>query len=158
VFRFPVFSLLWIPSSTLPALCQNIAGSNVELTYFLLFPDMQLVDLRKPPMDVDSVLAANNPMSGILGAALGESSTETQARIADAKKNATDLSGLVRRKAKDEAQPDAAVAAEQGEGEAAKVETNGSKRKAEEPASGENAESKKAKVDETEAPAAVTES
>lgn len=43
-------------------------------------------------------------MGGILGAALGESSTETEARIEEAKKTATDLTGLVRKKDKRKAE------------------------------------------------------
>lgn len=70
-----------------------------------------------------------DPMGGILGAALGESNAETEARIQEAKKTATDLSGLVRKKEK-KATP-AAVA-------------NG-KRKAEEGAAGEG--SKKARTE-----------
>lgn len=45
-----------------------------------------------------------DPMGGILGAALGESSTETEARIEEAKKTATDLTGLVRKKDKRKAE------------------------------------------------------
>jgi HAT1-interacting factor 1 len=43
-----------------------------------------------------------DPISGILGAALGESSSQTAARIEEAKKSANNISGLVRKKAKDE--------------------------------------------------------
>jgi HAT1-interacting factor 1 len=39
-------------------------------------------------------------MGGILGAALGESPAQAQARIEEAKKSAKDLTGLIRRKAK----------------------------------------------------------
>ena len=85
-------------------------------------------------MDVNSVLAASDPMSGILGATLGESAGDAQKRVEEAKKNANDLSGLVRKKAK--AEPEA--------------DTNGNgKRKAdEEPA---ESEAKKAKVEEAPA-------
>ncbi|RYP17359.1 hypothetical protein DL765_004559 [Monosporascus sp. GIB2] len=115
-----------------------------------LIADMEqrLVELRKPPMDVDSVLAANNPVSGILGAALGDSSEEAKARVEEAKKNATDLTGLVRKKTKQEQQeqeskPEAEVAP------ASTETTNGaSKRKAEESAEGADDEPKKPKVQE----------
>lgn len=65
----------------------------------------------------------------------------SNAEIEEAKKNANDLSGLVRKKAKDDSKPEAA---------AADTATNGNgKRKAEEPADSEAAtESKKAKVEE----------
>ncbi|RYP91752.1 hypothetical protein DL770_002096 [Monosporascus sp. CRB-9-2] len=115
-----------------------------------LIADMEqrLVELRKPPMDVDSVLAANDPVSGILGAALGDSSEEAKARVEEAKKNATDLTGLVRKKTKQEQQeeeskPETEVAP------ASTETTNGaSKRKAEESAEGANDEPKKPKVQE----------
>ncbi|KAM0808658.1 putative Tetratricopeptide SHNi-TPR domain-containing protein [Seiridium cardinale] len=105
--------------------------------------EQRLVELKKPPVDVEGVLGAENPMSGILGAALGESPAEAQARIAEAKKGANDLSGFVRKKEK---KPDAAAPAPE-------PETNG-KRKAEEPADSSE-EAKKAKV---EATAPATES
>jgi HAT1-interacting factor 1 len=65
----------------------------------------------------------------------------SNAEIEEAKKNANDLSGLVRKKAKDDSKPEAA---------AADTATNGNgKRKAEEPADSEAAtESKKAKVED----------
>ncbi|TRX93441.1 hypothetical protein FHL15_005716 [Xylaria flabelliformis] len=101
--------------------------------------EQRLVDLRKPPVDMNAALGEDNPLTGLLGQALGgESSLEQNARVAEAKKNAKDLSGLVRKKAKSE------------------PESNGNgKRKAEEdPAEQEDA--KKAKVDEEAA--AVAES
>jgi HAT1-interacting factor 1 len=89
---------------------------------------LKLTELRKPPVDMNAALGQDNPLSGLLGDALGGSSLE------EAKKNAKDLSGLVRKKAK--AEPE---------------ESNG-KRKAEEPLD-EEEESKKAKVEESAAPA-----
>ncbi|KAI1088687.1 hypothetical protein F5B19DRAFT_411564 [Rostrohypoxylon terebratum] len=100
-----------------------------------LIADMEqrLVDLRKPPMDVNSVLASDDTMLGVLGAALGESNEKKEARIEEAKKNAKDVSGLVRKKTKEEP----------------KQEINGNgKRKAEDDAPGDE-EAKKAKVEET---------
>jgi HAT1-interacting factor 1 len=100
----------------------------------------QLTELRKPPVDVNSVLGADNPMTGILGATLGESASETKARVDEAKKNANDLSGLVRKKEK---KPEPAAAADG---------TNGNgKRKAEDDAAAEEADSKKAKVEDVAA-------
>lgn len=123
----------------------------------------QLVELRKPPMDVDSVLAANNPVSGLLGAALGGDSAESRARIDEAKKNAKDLTGLVRKKAKDEKEAQEAAdknsqasAEEKTSGTAsaapapAPAPANGTKRKAEDPAADEDG-SKKPKVQAAEA-------
>ena len=77
-----------------------------------------------------------------MGAALGESAAQTEARIEEAKKTATDLTGLVRKKAKEEPKPAAEEAKTNGH------ETNG-KRKAEDPAE-EVAETKKARVDEAQ--------
>jgi len=96
-------------------------------------------------------------MGGILGAALGESPAEAQARIEEAKKTATDLTGLVRRKkAKTEAGTDTNGTNANGadtngaDTNGAATATNG-KRKAEEmeeaPASDEEG-SKKARVEE----------
>ena len=80
-------------------------------------------------------------MGGILGATLGESPAEAQARIEEAKKTAKDLTGLVRRKAK---APETAEGSTNG--------TNGtatnSKRKAEELEEDYEEGSKKAKVED----------
>lgn len=115
---------------------------------------LQLVDLRNDPIDAKDILGADaNPLGGILGAALGESAAETQARVEEAKKTATDLTGLVRKKNKDAPAP-APAPAENKEGEQKQeeeqrpqpvAETNG-KRKAEEPAEEEES-AKKAKVE-----------
>ncbi|KAK8049216.1 hypothetical protein PG994_010946 [Apiospora phragmitis] len=95
--------------------------------------EQRLVDLKNP-VDVEGALGAENPMTGLLGAALGESKAETEARIQEAKKNANDLSGLVRKKEK------------KAEAETEAAEANG-KRKAEEPALGVE-EVKRAKTEE----------
>ncbi|KAF4949743.1 hypothetical protein FGADI_8681 [Fusarium gaditjirri] len=95
--------------------------------------EQRLVELRNDPIDAKDILGADaGPIGGILGAALGESAAETKARVDEAKKTATDLSGLVRKKNKDES-------AEEPE-----AKTNG-KRKAED--SAEDTETKKAKVE-----------
>jgi hypothetical protein len=110
------------------------------------------VELQKPPFDVNAALlgAGCNPMGGILGAALGESAAQTESRIEEAKKTATDLTGLVRKKAKDEPAPARTAAVDEAGKTNGQHETNGSaKRKAEEPAEGTpEAESKKAKVED----------
>ncbi|KAF5548500.1 HAT1-interacting factor 1 [Fusarium mexicanum] len=101
--------------------------------------EQRLVELRNDPIDAKDILGADaGPIGGILGAALGESAAETKARVDEAKKTATDLSGLVRKKNKDES------AEEPGAARAPEAETNG-KRKAEEPA--EDTETKKTKVE-----------
>lgn len=93
----------------------------------------------KSPVDVKGALGADNPMMGILGATLGESKAEADARIQEAKKTATDLSGLVRKKEKKTEEEPAS-------------ETGG-KRKADGPADGAE-EAKKAKPDEVDVMAA----
>jgi HAT1-interacting factor 1 len=65
----------------------------------------QLVDLKAPPSDSvkDALYGPTsevNPLGGILGASIGESPADAAARIEEATKNATDLSGLVRHKKK----------------------------------------------------------
>jgi HAT1-interacting factor 1 len=70
-------------------------------------------------------------MGGVLGTALGESPADAAARVEEAKKTATDLTGLVRKKVKSEATPEPAAS------------TNG-KRKADDDT--ENSDAKKAKV------------
>jgi len=112
--------------------------------------EQRLLDLRAPPVDVNAALDGPagapdsvNPMGGILGATLGESPAEAQARIEEAKKTATDLTGLVRRKKETKAEP--AQPSLNGTSEAA---TNG-KRKAEDGVEEETDSSKKAKVEET---------
>jgi hypothetical protein len=69
---------------------------------------------------------------------LGETPEQTEARLEEAKKTATDLSSLVRKKKKEE--PATSEAPANG------ADSNGTKRKAEEPAD-EDA-SKKAKIEE----------
>lgn len=87
---------------------------------------VQLKDLRGPPIDINETLYG---AKGLLGAASGASAAKMQ----DAKKNATDLSSLVRKKGK-----------ESKEGGS---EENG-KRKAEGEASEQGEGSKKAKVED----------
>ena len=91
-------------------------------------------------MSAPTAAASNDAMSGILAQVLGESTSEQKARIEEATKNATDLSGLVKKK---KAKPAANGAA------AAAGSTNGSasaKRKLEEPEV--EGEGKRAKTEE----------
>jgi hypothetical protein len=80
-------------------------------------------------------------VGGILGATLGESPAEAQARIEEAKKTAKDLTGLVRRKAK---APETAEGSTNGTNG---TTTNG-KRKAEDLEEEDGESSKKAKVED----------
>lgn len=100
--------------------------------------EQRLVDLCNDPVDTKDILGADASIGGILGAAIGESAAETKARVEEAKKTANDLSGLVRKKNKEETVTEAAPEP------APEAEANG-KRKAEEPA--EDAEAKKTKVE-----------
>ncbi|KAK7398450.1 hypothetical protein QQX98_012174 [Neonectria punicea] len=98
--------------------------------------EQRLVDLRNDPIDTKGLLGADaNPLGGIFGAAVGQSASDTKARVEEAKKTATDVTGLVRKKNKDAAPAVAAVP---------ESEANG-KRKAEEPA--EDSSTKKTKVE-----------
>lgn len=98
----------------------------------------QLVDLKKDPLSASDLLGDGaNALGGILGAAVGESAADVQARVEEATKNAVDLTSLVRKKkAKDE--------------DAGSV--NGGKRKADEQAT--ELETKRTKVEEQAAEAA----
>lgn len=101
--------------------------------------------MKGPAVDVKEALygpaslAGVSNTGGILGTALGESPAEAAARIEEAKKGATDLSGLVRKKTKPaeaEAPPTSTTNGTNGNG----------KRKAED--DGAESDSKKAKVEE----------
>ncbi|CAH0059255.1 unnamed protein product [Clonostachys solani] len=113
-----------------------------EMKELIADMEQRLVDLRNDPIDTKGLLGADaNPLGGVLGALAGESSAETKARIDEASKTATDLSGLVRKKkTKEEAAP-AEVSSE--------TESNG-KRKAEDDAD-EDDSAKRAKVEASEA-------
>ncbi|QSZ36709.1 hypothetical protein DSL72_006592 [Monilinia vaccinii-corymbosi] len=72
--------------------------------------ELRLKELRAPPVDINKAIAAalapagapqSNSTTGILGNTLGESASETAARVEEAKKTATDLTGLVRHKKKE---------------------------------------------------------
>ncbi|EPE05466.1 histone h1-binding protein [Ophiostoma piceae UAMH 11346] len=103
--------------------------------------EQRLVDLRKPPIDLNA--AVNGPagagLGGLLGALSGGAVGGSSADVAEAKKGATDLTGLVRKKAKDAASFPAASPATS--------ESNGAKRKAEEPAAGSDDDTKKVRTE-----------
>lgn len=106
--------------------------------------DVQLVDLKADPVDAKELLGGDaNPLNGILGAVLGETEAETKARVEEAKKTATDLTGLVRKK---KAAPVEETAAPEAPAPPA---TSNGKRKAEDDEPEDNA-AKKAKTEEAE--------
>lgn len=103
-----------------------------------------MAELKAPPVDVKDALygpnsGKGNPIAGILGTTLGESPEDAAARVEEAKKNANDLTGLVRHKKKPTSDPGVGTAPEPNTNH----DTNG-KRKAEDDA--EQIDSKKAKV------------
>jgi len=114
--------------------------------------EQRLIDLRAPPIDVNAAINGPagapdgiNPMGGILSAALGESPAAAQARIEEAKRTATDLTGLVRRKkaAKVGEESDAAVTATNENGKRKADEIDGEAEAKEEDAA------KKTKLEQT---------
>ncbi|ELR08290.1 hypothetical protein VC83_08366 [Pseudogymnoascus destructans] len=81
--------------------------------------EQRLTDLRAPPIDISAAL--NGPpgagSSGLIGSMLGETAAQTAQRVEEAKKGATDLSGMVRRKEKKEVNGNGKRSAEEaGEG------------------------------------------
>jgi len=104
----------------------------------------QLAELKAPPVDVKDALYGPtgaldvNPTGGVLGATIGESPAEAAARIEEAKKNATDLTGLIRRK---KPKPDATTLEP-----TSNINGTNGKRKAEDDT--EESDSKKVKVNE----------
>lgn len=115
---------------------------------------MQLVDLKNPPIDVNEALygpsgivGSGNTLGGVLGAALGESAEQKQARVEEAKKAAKDLTGLVRKKQKAEPQPTADSATTAAPA-ASGLNGNGKRRAEEEPTEAAPEESKKARVED----------
>ncbi|CAK7271682.1 hypothetical protein SEPCBS57363_004748 [Sporothrix epigloea] len=109
-----------------------------EVKDIILDMEQRLVDLRKPPIDLNA--AVNGPagagLGGLLGALSGGATGSFGDGVQEAKKAATDLSGLVRKKTKD-ASAAQETSAEKG---------NNTKRKAEEPADGSDEEAKKART------------
>jgi HAT1-interacting factor 1 len=106
----------------------------------------QLAELKAPPVDVKDALygSANggNAAAGILGTALGESPADAAARVEEAKKNATDLTGLVRHKKKP---IDSSAATGFTPEQSSSTNGTNGKRKAEDEG---HSEAKKAKVEE----------
>ncbi|KAG5951657.1 hypothetical protein E4U53_002567 [Claviceps sorghi] len=108
--------------------------------------EQRLVDLRKDPINAEDLIGRDTmPVGGILGAALGESAADKHARLEEAKKTATDLTGLVRKK---KTTPEAEHETSKADSSATAASATNGKRKAEEgsPAAAESP--KKAKVDE----------
>ncbi|KAG6160517.1 hypothetical protein E4U37_008078 [Claviceps purpurea] len=117
-----------------------------EMKELIADMEQRLFDLRQDPVNADDLLGSESlPLGSILGGTLGESAADTQARVEEAKKTATDLTGLVRKKkpaATEEPSESAAAAPD------ASTSTSG-KRKAEEDASVTAESPKKSKVDES---------
>ncbi|KAG5945416.1 hypothetical protein E4U59_005858 [Claviceps monticola] len=70
-----------------------------EMKELIADMEQRLFDLRQDPVNADDLLGSESlPLGSILGGTLGESAADTQARVEEAKKTATDLTGLVRKK------------------------------------------------------------
>lgn len=108
--------------------------------------EQRLIDLRAPTFDLNDVLGGvlgtSNGACSIVGTKEGETRAEADARIEEAKKNATDLSGLARKKAP-KPKPEAEPTVEQG----SLLLSSHLKRKPEDDADSQGV-SKKTKVDE----------
>ncbi|KAG5972823.1 hypothetical protein E4U58_006099 [Claviceps cyperi] len=117
-----------------------------EMKELIADMEQRLFDLRQGPVNADDLLGSQSlPLGSILGGTLGESAADTQARVEEAKKTATDLTGLVRKKK-------LAVTEEPSKSTAAATDASactGEKRKAEEDASVAAESPKKSKVDES---------
>lgn len=101
--------------------------------------EQRLEDLRKPPIDLSAAIASGTSAAGGLLGALAAGAVGS-AQVEEAKKNATDLSGLVRKKDR--------KTSLLSDDNAVNGTSNGSKRKAEDPPAEE--ENKKPKVVENE--------
>lgn len=105
----------------------------------------QLIDLRNPAVTLTNAMRGpagapdgSDPLSGILGQLLGESTEQQKARIEEATKGANDLTGLIRHRKKPVA-------------EQLPAEVNGKgKRKLDDTSSGAEADGKRAKTEEME--------
>jgi len=116
-------------------------GQIAEVKEIVTDMENRLAELKDDPINIKDALYGpngNDPMSGILGTSLGESPADAAARLEEAKKNANDLTGLVRHNKK-HATDDSATATPEPI-----AKTNG-KRKAEDDA--EDSDAKKAKVE-----------
>ncbi|KAG6048997.1 hypothetical protein E4U17_006966 [Claviceps sp. LM77 group G4] len=117
-----------------------------EMKELIADMEQRLFDLRQDPVNADDLLGSESlPLGSILGGTLGESAADTQARVEEAKKTATDLTGLVRKKkpaATEEPSKSTAAATDASA-------STGEKRKAEEDASVTAESPKKSKVDES---------
>ncbi|KAG5968460.1 hypothetical protein E4U57_006006 [Claviceps arundinis] len=117
-----------------------------EMKELIADMEQRLLDLRQDPVNADDLLGSESlPLGSILGGTLGESAADTQARVEEAKKKATDLTGLVRKKkpaATEEPSKSTAAATDASA-------STGEKRKAEEDASVAAESPKKSKVDES---------
>lgn len=143
-----------LASSSAPEDNDLARKSIAEMKELIADMEQRLVDLRSDPIDTKGLMGAEaNPLGGILGAALGESSADAQARIAEATKTATDLSGMVRKKPKTEEEGEKKEQAKQAD-EAAPAPANdklapasaAGKRKADDEE--EDASAKRAKTEE----------
>ncbi|KFY28970.1 hypothetical protein V493_02626 [Pseudogymnoascus sp. VKM F-4281 (FW-2241)] len=92
------------------------AGQIKDVKEIVAEMEQRLTDLRAPPIDISAAL--NGPpgagSSGLIGSMLGETAAQTAQRVEEAKKGATDLSGMVRKKEKKEMNGNGKRSAEEG--------------------------------------------
>ncbi|KAM3519949.1 hypothetical protein MY4038_009619 [Beauveria bassiana] len=99
-----------IATSASPSDNEILRKDVVEMKELIADMEQRLVDLRKNPIDPQELLGATeaNVLGGLFGAVLGETPEQTQARVAEATKGAVDLTSMVRKKAKPEAESNTA--------------------------------------------------
>ncbi|KAM3441460.1 hypothetical protein MY4824_001584 [Beauveria thailandica] len=99
-----------IATSASPSDNELLRKDIVEMKELIADMEQRLVDLRKNPIDPQELLGATeaNVLGGLFGAVLGETPEQTQARVAEATKGAVDLTSMVRKKAKPEAESNTA--------------------------------------------------
>ncbi|TQV93907.1 histone H1-binding protein [Cordyceps javanica] len=133
-----------------------------EMKELIADMEQRLVDLRKNPVDPQELLGATeaNVLGGLFGAVLGETPEQTQARVAEATKGAVDLTSMVRKKAKPEAESavaptesavaptESAVAPTESAVAPTESSTNGKRKAEDEPIETGGESPKKARVDE----------
>ncbi|KAL5348623.1 hypothetical protein ACLOAV_006040 [Pseudogymnoascus australis] len=100
---------------------EETAGQIKDVKEIVAEMEQRLTDLRAPPVDINAALngPAGTGSSGLIGSMLGETAAQTAQRVEEAKKGATDLSGMVRKKDKKEVNGNGKRSAEEaGEGNA----------------------------------------
>jgi len=102
--------------------------------------EARLIEMREPPVAMNAAMIGPNGMSmdgpaaairGLLGSMLGASPEEQKKQLEEAKKNANDLTGMVKRKTKEAVPAAAGVKRKADDGAAADAKDNGKKARVE---------------------------